>query len=179
MMQKEETAMQYSRAWAIARQQAEGELPVLAFFGPTAYPGRITETCLSQWYPCRFEEDGVVYNCAEQYMMAHKALIFGDRETLAQIMAAGDPKTCKALGRRVKPFDSAVWNREKYAVVVKGPSRSSARTRSCGPSWREPATPYWSRPAPGTTSGASALGKKIPASKTPPSGRARICWASR
>ncbi len=120
MMQKEETAMKYSRAWAIARQQAEGELPVLAFFGHTAYPDRITETCLSQWYPCRFEEDGVVYNCAEQYMMAHKALTFGDRETLAQIMAAEDPKTCKALGRRVKPFDSAVWNREKYAVVVNG-----------------------------------------------------------
>lgn len=30
----------------------------------------------SQWYPCKFEIDGKIYNCAEQYMMHQKAGIY-------------------------------------------------------------------------------------------------------
>ena len=34
----------------------------------------------SQWYPSKFTIDGIEYNCCEQYMMAKKALMFGDAE---------------------------------------------------------------------------------------------------
>src|SRR5579883_1488555 len=34
----------------------------------------------SQWHGCTFRVDGVAYNCAEQYMMAQKAVLFGDEE---------------------------------------------------------------------------------------------------
>ena len=34
----------------------------------------------SQWHPCSFSHDGEEYNCAEQWMMAEKARIFGDVE---------------------------------------------------------------------------------------------------
>ena len=88
---------------------------IIGFHLPTEPHG-----CFSNWHPSAFTYAGRSYNCAEQYMMAHKALTFGDRETFAQIMAAEDPKTCKALGRRVKPFDSAVWDRAKSDVVVRG-----------------------------------------------------------
>jgi hypothetical protein len=34
----------------------------------------------SQWHPCTFSADGHVYSSAEQYMMAHKAKLFGDHD---------------------------------------------------------------------------------------------------
>ena len=64
----------------------------------------------SQWHPCEFTVDAVVYNSAEQYMMARKAKLFYDEESLAKIMAATSPKVQKALGRKVKNFDAEKWN---------------------------------------------------------------------
>ena len=53
-------------------------------------------------------------------MMAQKAALFGDEETRKKIMAAGHPREYKALGRDVKPFDAAAWDREKYGIVLQG-----------------------------------------------------------
>lgn len=64
----------------------------------------------SQWYKISFTVDGVTFNCAEQYMMAMKALLFEDREILASIMRSSDPKEQKAFGRQVKNFNSDRWN---------------------------------------------------------------------
>lgn len=63
----------------------------------------------SQWYPSYFEIEEIEYNCAEQYMMAEKARLFGDEETLDMIMEAEDPKTQKKLGRLVEDFDQDEW----------------------------------------------------------------------
>ncbi len=52
------------------------------FWGHTARADKQTKACLSQWWPCSFEVDGVYYNCAEQFMMAEKARLFGDEEAL-------------------------------------------------------------------------------------------------
>jgi len=54
--------------------------------------------------------DGTVYNCCEQYMMAKKAQLFGDMETLKQIMATDSPRGQKDLGRTVAGFDQEKWN---------------------------------------------------------------------
>jgi ribA/ribD-fused uncharacterized protein len=72
----------------------------------------------SNWEPSHFTIDGVEYNCVEQRMMAAKAQLFGDRETLAKIMASPYPKAQKAFGRKVRGYDDAVWVRERYAVVL-------------------------------------------------------------
>jgi ribA/ribD-fused uncharacterized protein len=64
----------------------------------------------SQWQGCRFVIDGVAYNCAEQYMMAEKARLFGDDEALKQILAAKSPRTQKALGRKVRNFSPSRWD---------------------------------------------------------------------
>ena len=40
----------------------------------------------SQWHKSNFTVDGVLYNCAEQYMMASKARLFNDEQTLSLIM---------------------------------------------------------------------------------------------
>ena len=88
----------------------------------------------SQWYPSRFSapitQDGLclTFNCAEQYMMASKAALFGDSETLAQIMAVQPdgrsfhhvPLQQKALGRQVRGFIDATWHEVARRVVFRG-----------------------------------------------------------
>jgi len=74
----------------------------------------------SQWYSSPFTVDDVEYVNAEQFMMADKARTFGDFSTLAKIMTTTSPKTIKALGRKVRPFDSGIWDRRKFATVVRG-----------------------------------------------------------
>lgn len=74
----------------------------------------------SQWHACEFEVDGVKYNCAEQYMMAEKARVFGDDESLAKIMEATSPKVQKALGRKVKNFDPNLWTAACKDIVCRG-----------------------------------------------------------
>jgi len=64
----------------------------------------------SQWAASRFVIDGVEYNTAEQYMMAQKAVTFGDDESLKKIMKSKSPKEQKALGRKVKNFVADKWN---------------------------------------------------------------------
>ncbi|MDC0716384.1 NADAR family protein [Nannocystis bainbridge] len=73
-----------------------------------------------QWTPSRFEVDGVTYGCAEQFMMAEKARLFGDEATRARILATDSPKQHKALGREVAGFEQAVWDRECLDIVVRG-----------------------------------------------------------
>lgn len=67
----------------------------------------------SQWDPSNFELDGIEYNCAEQYMMASKARLFDDEQTLDEIMDAEDPDTQKKLGRLVSGFDKDIWEEEE------------------------------------------------------------------
>ncbi len=93
----------------------------LFFWGHTpATDGHINEACLSQWWGCRFSVDGVEYKCAEQFMMAEKARMFGDEEMLLEIMKASHPKEMKAYGRAVKGFDKAVWDVACYEIVKRG-----------------------------------------------------------
>lgn len=63
----------------------------------------------SQWCPSLFVIDGLQYNCAEQYMMAKKAMLFGDMEAYSKIMTTTDPSVQKAAGRKVKNFNKEVW----------------------------------------------------------------------
>lgn len=73
--------------------------------------------CFSNWYPCRFEEEGIVYSSSEQYMMAKKALLCNDLEIYEQIMHTDSPSLCKRLGRKVKNFDPDKWNQARWSVV--------------------------------------------------------------
>lgn len=90
------------------------------FWGHRNRTNKITKSCLSQWYPCRFEIDGIEYNCAEQYMMAEKARSFKDTGTLAKILASDNPDIIKKLGREVRNFNEHVWRMESRSAVVKG-----------------------------------------------------------
>ena len=91
------------------------------FWGHTPPQDRlITETCFSQWWACRFQADAEEYCCAEQFMMAEKARMFGDKEMLLKIMETANPKEMKAYGRAVKNFDKEVWDSCCFDVVKRG-----------------------------------------------------------
>ena len=71
----------------------------------------------SNWYPSEFTIEGIRYFCVEQYMMAKKALLFGDITIYQQIMESADPGECKSLGKLVSNFDPEVWDNCKYEIV--------------------------------------------------------------
>ena len=110
----------YSRSWLIERIRKGEPVEYLFFWGHHPSPGgRITSSCLSQWWPCDFS-DTWIYNSAEQYMMARKAELFQDYEVLQQIRAEKDPKAIKKLGRQVHDFDPEVWDKIKFQYVISG-----------------------------------------------------------
>ena len=53
-------------------------------------------------------------------MMAEKARLFKDHRAVELIMSSPDPSTHKRIGRSVRNFDSAVWDREKQNAVLSG-----------------------------------------------------------
>ncbi len=51
-------------------------------------------------------------------MMAEKARLFGDIETLGKIIHAPNPGAAKAFGREVRGFKQDVWNDKRFEIVV-------------------------------------------------------------
>lgn len=113
--------MKYTRDIIIKSFNSKNRIKYIFFWGhrPSA-DGSITKSCFSQWFACRFTVDGVEYSTAEQYMMAQKALLFGDNKIYNEIMKASHPKQFKALGRMISGFDDKIWNQHKTDIVIKG-----------------------------------------------------------
>lgn len=93
---------------------ALGELPSPAAFGEF-HP--FLKGVFSQWHPTRFVIEDIEYNCAEQYMMAAKAVLFRDLEAAERIMKTDDPALQKRLGARVHGFDEALWTKWRLHIV--------------------------------------------------------------
>lgn len=75
---------------------------------------------LSQWWLSSFTVDDVAYASAEHWMMAGKARMFGDDESLAAVLAARTPAEAKNLGRKVRGFDEEGWGAARFELVVAG-----------------------------------------------------------
>ncbi len=73
--------------------------------------------CFSQWYSTRFIIDDICYANAEQYMMAAKARLFKDEESLEKILASTSPREMKSIGRTIKNFDQSVWEQKREQIV--------------------------------------------------------------
>lgn len=90
---------------------------VLYFYGPKECAAN-PWACFSQWHDSSFvDADGVRYSSAEQYMMAGKARVMGDDATLQLILACDDPSAVRSLGRKVYPWDEALWQAQRSVVV--------------------------------------------------------------
>ena len=111
----------YTRQW-LQQEFAAGRTRELCLFWghQPAQDGQLTKSCLSQWWMEDFYTTADSYLCMEQYMMAAKAELFGDKEIRDQILKCSDQKQIKALGRKVRGFDQKVWDKFKYAIVLLG-----------------------------------------------------------
>lgn len=85
-----------------------------------SHDGRVTKSCLSQWFEAPFADGDGHYPTAEHYMMAAKARLFGDQETADRIMDAGSPGAAKKLGRLVDGFNEDTWRQRRFEIVVEG-----------------------------------------------------------
>lgn len=72
-----------------------------------------------QWTAGDFEIAGTTYCCAEQFMMAEKARLFGDRVAESAILATEDPAEHQRLGRQVRSFSAYRWEQVRFEIVVK------------------------------------------------------------
>ena len=66
-------------------------------------------SAFSNFYDCKFIENGKEWNSSEQCFMAKKAEFFGDIDIYNKILDAKTPKTAKSLGRKVQCFDADKW----------------------------------------------------------------------
>ncbi|MET8942914.1 NADAR family protein [Streptomyces sp. NPDC004542] len=107
---------------ALIREVRSGaRVRYLHFWGHRPRPdGRVGASCLSQWWPSPFVVDGTEYATAEHWMMAGKARLFEDAEAERRVLAAGHPAQAKKAGRLVRGFDEAIWERERFRIVVEG-----------------------------------------------------------
>lgn len=102
---------------------------IVTFFGannPNGY--------LSNWYTSplkiKFGETDHDFQNVEQAMMASKAFLMGDQDSFVKILQQPDPKKVKALGRKVKNFNPALWDKSKSSRFVLGQSSCIIRNSS-------------------------------------------------
>ncbi len=113
--------MKYNLEWVIEKYEKGESLKYLFFWGhQPRKDGLIGDSCFSQWWQSAFVVDGITYTTAEHWMMAEKARLFKDTETLNKILQARTPAEAKKLGREVKNFDPGVWDTDKYELVKTG-----------------------------------------------------------
>ena len=60
-------------------------------------------------------------------MMAAKARLFNDHRAVELFMSSPDPSAYKRIGRGVRNFDSAAWDREKQNAVLSGTHANSTQ----------------------------------------------------
>jgi ribA/ribD-fused uncharacterized protein len=71
----------------------------------------------SNWFACKFRYKSITFFNSEQAFMWEKAVFFGDMESAEKILKTPSPSECKALGKKVKNFDAAIWLTEGYKVM--------------------------------------------------------------
>lgn len=71
----------------------------------------------SNFYYVEFEYKGYKVTSSEQAFMLEKALMF-DESMVERILTTTNPIEIKKLGRKVKNYDDAKWNKVRYSIMV-------------------------------------------------------------
>lgn len=85
----------------------------------------------SQWHIAPMTIDGIKFNCAEQFMMYHKAMVFNDATSAKLIMNVSYPGTQKALGRLISNFNTKKWHTVAREIVYRGNEEKFAQNFKC------------------------------------------------
>ena len=98
----------------------EGEKFVM-FWRSRPHPdGKLAEECMSPWFERKFVADGVTSSLVEQYIVAQKAMLFGDRANLRKIKVNTDPKDLRVISLRIQGVDNAVWQEFSHSISCTG-----------------------------------------------------------
>ncbi|MEI9553641.1 NADAR family protein [Enterobacter hormaechei] len=65
----------------------------------------------------RHEQEGVKFYTGEHMMMYEKAMLFADHDIARQITEVFHPQEAKMLGRKVKGFNNALWEKSREQIV--------------------------------------------------------------
>ena len=113
--------MKYNLDWLIDNFVKGKKLKYIFFWEhQKSKSGDLTQSCFSQWWTSPFTVEGIKYNTAEHWMMAQKALLFGDKESFQKIVLAKSPIEAKSLGRQVRYFNEDIWKSKRMEIVVQG-----------------------------------------------------------
>ena len=89
---------------------------------------------LSNFHESPFEINDQVFNCAEQYLAYHKALLFDQQEAAQEILSIQDPilQKQKAKDTNLKNFDNDKWKQQagdilRTALVAKFDQNSTLK----------------------------------------------------
>jgi ribA/ribD-fused uncharacterized protein len=111
----------YDIKWLTDKFESGDTLKYLFFWGHTnKHNEEVGKFCFSQWFESPFTVDSIAYKTAEHWMMAQKALMFGDKTVFDKIINCDKPGEAKELGRLVLGFDDQVWNEKKFDIVKLG-----------------------------------------------------------
>ena len=76
--------------------------PPRYFFGPKALE--------SNFLQYAFAHNGITLPTSEHHLMREKAILMGDHESRRKIEKAKTPRSAKAFGKKVKPWNQARWD---------------------------------------------------------------------
>lgn len=125
--------MKYTLQWLIEQYENGVLLKYLFFWGHTDRENKeVGKSVLSQWYESPFTVNKVTYKTAEHWMMAQKALLFGDKNNYDKIIDAESPKEAKKLGQEVINFDSEIWDKHKFEIVRAGSIHKFIQNKEMG-----------------------------------------------
>lgn len=79
-----------------------------------------TAEVFSNWNLGSFTVEGRTFNCAEQFMMFTKAMLFSDIQAADRIMTEPNPRKQKALGRQIQGYVDAVWQSQAEDLMFPG-----------------------------------------------------------
>lgn len=88
----------YNREWLLREITLGKEYDFCFFWGHhPSKDGSIAKSCFSQWWMEDFYAMEHSYICMEQYMMASKALLFGDEIIRKKILNCNEPQQIKKI----------------------------------------------------------------------------------
>ena len=90
-----------------------------------------TPSVFSQWTPSSFTVDFVEYNCAEQFMMASKARLFGDDTALSAILASDTPENKKTSAVKCVALTPSSGDPNAKTLSSMATLQNFPKTRKC------------------------------------------------
>jgi ribA/ribD-fused uncharacterized protein len=99
----------------VPKEDAKPEEEIVYFF--TGNPALNENRFLSNMYEAKIQVDGITFPTVEHYFQWSKAKKFGDADIQNKILKTESPKSAKAYGKKVKPFDGEIWGEMAVSVM--------------------------------------------------------------